>query len=123
MKLRSLDDSQPIAEYDMPSGRVIQVRDDGTFVISRYDKLWLMSSLGHRAPLRRLKTGPLAQLRPTHCVPETGRIYAVNERAELFEWQLTTWTTGDLQRQLERLERRTAQKLDPATGRVVVVGQ
>ncbi len=125
LKVWSLKDFQPIDVYDMPRhiGRVIQVRDDGTFVISRYDELWLLSFSGHQAPLRRLKTGSLASVRPIQCIHETGRIYAVNQRAEMFQWQLATWTAEDLQRQLERLEQRTARKLDPATGRIVVVVQ
>lgn len=117
MKLWSLTSLQPIADYAISRGSVIDVRDDGTFVSQSGDEVWLLSSSGHPAPLRRLKS---RQSGIDQCTvhPETGDVYAQNRHCELFQWHLATWTTADLKRELKQLERRTAQVLDPSTGRL-----
>lgn len=122
MKLWSLTDFRPYAEYSGRSGNVVAVRDDGTFIRHAGNEVWLMSSSGDPTPLRRLKH-PEAAIAQCAVHPESGDVYAQNMRYELLRWRLPTWNTDDLKRELRQLERRTAQVLDSSTGRLRINSQ
>jgi WD40 repeat protein len=116
MKFWSLKDFQPIADFTVPNGSVVAVRDDGTVVWNTGQEVWLLSPSGHPAPLRRLRTSYGVKQCLQH--PKTGAIYAVNRLGEIFDWTLTTWRTDELKRELQQLERRTAQVLDSRSGQL-----
>ena len=116
MKFLSLEDFQLFAEFDVPSGSVVAVREDGTVVLKTGQEVWLLSPTGHPAPLRRLSSPYGVKQCLQH--PQTGAIYAVNIRGEIIEWTLPTWSTDELKRELQQLERRTGQVLDPQSGRL-----